>query len=114
MLTAPVERAHPVVPLALVIERLKPPSKKPQVILAAFNRSPMVLPDMLKFALVEEQTSPVGSASPISVIPPLPSATVAEATFRGLMTPLVWPEMRLTAPTVEGPKLVPKEWSLSA
>ena len=27
------------------------------------------------------------------------------------MTPLVWPEMRLMAPGVEGPKVVPKEWS---
>jgi hypothetical protein len=51
----------------LVTERLKPPSKKPQVTPPVFSRSPMFLPDMLKLALVEEQTSPPGSASLMSV-----------------------------------------------
>ena len=30
------------------------------------------------------------------------------------MTPLVWPETRLSAPCVEGPKMVLNEWSFMA
>ena len=66
MLTEPVERAQPVVPLEFVMLRSKPPSKQPHVRLAALSRSPMFLPDMLKFLLVEEQMSPAGSASLMS------------------------------------------------
>src|ERR1700720_4205976 len=125
MLTAPVARLpvasfgrHPVpeamTPLALVLvmERLKPPWKKPQEMPAAFNRSPMFLPDMLKYEVVEEQTSLAGSASLMSVKPPWPSGMTVPVVPTWLMTPLVWPEMRLMAPGVEGPKVEPKEWSL--
>ena len=58
--------------------------------------------------------SPVGSASLIAVSPPLPSATTALPGLTALMTPLVWPETRLRAPGVEGPKVVLKEWSFIA
>src|SRR5882757_11317749 len=114
MLTAAVERAHPVVPLELVMVRSNPPSKKPHVTLAALSRSPMFLPDMLKFLLVEEQMSPAGSASLMSVNPPLPSATTAVPGLTALITPFVCPEIRLRAPGVDGPKVVLNEWSLIA
>ncbi len=54
----------------------------------------MFLPDMLKLDVVEEQISPVGSASLMSVKPPWPSSTMEDATLSGLITPLVWPAAR--------------------
>ena len=74
----------------------------------------MFLPDRLIDEVVLEQISPVGSASPMSVSPPDPSATTAVPGLTVLMTPLVWPEMTLIAPGVDGPKMVLKEWSFMA
>ena len=54
-------RLQPVVPLGFVMVRSKPPSKKPQVMPAAFSRSPMFCAAHLQPApLVVEQTSPIG------------------------------------------------------
>src|ERR1700678_1839173 len=107
-------RAQPVVPFAFTIERLNPPMKPPQVMPAASNRSPMLWPPncaCVRFGL--EQTSPSGSASPIRVIPPLPSLTSYPGVgagglgFRPATTPFVWPDTRLPEPGVEGPDVVP-------
>jgi hypothetical protein len=84
-----VERAQPVVPLGLVMVRSKPPSNQPQVSLAVLSRSPMFLPDRLIDEVVLEQMSPVGSASPISVSPPFPSAMTAPPGLTVLTTPFV-------------------------
>ena len=63
-----VLRRQPVVPLALMTVRSKPPWKKPQVMLAALSRSPMLGPVMwTRASEVLEQTSPAGSASPMRV-----------------------------------------------
>src|ERR1700759_972791 len=91
------EREQPVVPFALVTPRSKPPSNHPQVTPALLSRSPMFWPLMLVFLLVEEQTSPAGSASEISAWPPLPSGTAELPRLSGLSTPSVWPETRLRA-----------------
>src|ERR1700733_1726985 len=104
MLTAPVARLpaasfgkHPVVPLELVMPRLKPPANIPQDTPALFSRSPMFLP-VIWTVLGEEQTSLVGSSSPMRVKPPWPSATTPLAAPDEAIAPLVWPETRLTAP----------------
>ncbi len=74
----------------------------------------MFLPDMLTDEVVLEQMSPVGSGSPITVKPPFPSGMTPLPGLTVLMTPLVWPETRLMAPGVDGPKVVLKEWSFMA
>ena len=54
---------------------------------------------------------------PLLVLPvAVPSDTTALPGLTELAgsTPLVWPEMTLSAPLVEGPKTVPKEWSFMA
>src|ERR1700733_1163369 len=93
----------------------KPPSNQPQVMLAVFRRSPTFLPAIsVVGAVVDEQMSPCGSLSPNIVKPPWPSATMLLMVLVGLVpllaakptAPLVWPEIRLTAPSVDGPKFV--------
>src|SRR5215475_8633518 len=95
--------------------RLKPPMKEPQGILAVLSRSPIVLTfGKLPWAVVGlEHKSPVGSISPIMVIPPLPSSirlpVVMEFVF---VTLLVWPANILSAPGVDGPYWSAQELSL--
>src|SRR5580692_4632720 len=97
--------------------RSKPPSNQPQVTPLVFSRSPMFLLVMVAVTPdVVEHVSPVGSESPIMVRPPLPSATAAllEGVPLAGMSPSVCPEIRLTAPGLEGPKFVVHMLSLRA
>jgi len=64
--------------------------------------------------VVVEQTSPAGSASLMSVNPLAPSSVKLPVPLELLITPLVWPLIRLIAPTVDGPYVVPYELSLMA
>src|ERR1700678_568332 len=98
------------VPLGLMTVTSTPPWNQPQLSPAVLSRLPTLVPD--NCALNEpalEQTSPRGSASPISVQPPCPSET---SSLDGVlvavawMMPLVCPETRLTAPGLEGPNCV--------
>src|SRR5579885_609810 len=101
-------RLHPVVPFELVTDRSKPPMNAPHEIPAALSRSPIFLPAIWTWLRVgAEQTSPTGSASLISVSPPLPSLTSKLLLgFRLTAIPLVCPDMRLSAPGVDGPNTV--------
>src|SRR5579859_7263829 len=103
-----VLRLQLVVPLLLVIPRLKPPSNQPQVTEAEFIRSPTFLPVKKPLSVLLEQVSPLGSTSFVRVLPPWPSLTKYVVRLWAVeMKPLFWPEMRLMAPGVDGPY-----WSL--
>src|ERR1044071_5578940 len=113
-------RVQPEVPLLLVMFRSKPPMNEPHEMLAALSRSPMFLPAIRFWSPAGlEHTSLSGSVSPIIVQPPWPSAMacVAENIVNGLLgmiMPLVWPEIRLIAPGVDGPNCVVHELSFIA
>src|SRR6185312_678113 len=92
---------------ALVAVGRKPPSNQPHVMLLALSRSPTFLPDIVTPPLPQSSSEAAGSGSPITVPFSTPLAT-------GGVAPCVWPLMRLIAPTVEGPKFVLNELSLSA
>src|SRR5260221_662237 len=93
----------------VVLEGLKPPWNQPQVMPLAFKRSPTLVPLMLiRLEKLLAQSSRSGRGSPITV----PLATLL-ATSDGV-APWVWPAIRLSAPTLEGPKVVLKELSLIA
>jgi hypothetical protein len=62
-----VLREQPVVPFSFTVDRLKPPSKKPQLMPAVLSRSPMLTPSICALLLAEAQVSPVGSTSLIRV-----------------------------------------------
>src|SRR5579859_1268650 len=120
---------QPVLPFALMVCRLKPPTNEPHGILAALSRSPTFLLVMPTVRLVAgpEQTSKVGSMSWISVRLPSglgtasPSAkmavvnaadptggtTVPSKNFAPAgavkTAPLVWPAHMLSKPGVDGP-----------
>src|SRR2546421_12590788 len=83
----------------------KPPVNQPQVTPLSFSRLPTLRPDIATLSRVVH-TSPLGCGSPVTV----PSVT----SVLGPEAPWVWPDTRLSAPTVEGPKLVPYELSLIA
>src|SRR2546428_506000 len=87
----------------------KPPWNQPQVTPFAFSRSPMFLSfgSTVVVTSLVSQISPAGCGSPITV----PFAVTA-----GLVVakPCVCPEMRLSAPGVDGPNPVPYELSLIA
>src|SRR4051812_15256251 len=92
---------------------------EPHVTLAALNRSPTFLPAIRFWSADTEHTSLSGSVSPIIVQPPRPSAIawVAENRLKsrfGEIIPLVWPEIRLIAPGVDGPNWVVHELSFIA
>src|SRR5882724_3849319 len=98
---------HTATPLFTAVGR-KPPWNQPQLMPLAFSKSPMFWPlTVMLLALGEEQSSSAGLGSPITV----PLATLKDADAEA---PWVWPEIRLRAPGVEGPKVVPKELSLNA
>src|SRR5665213_3451455 len=97
-------RRQPVVPLRLTLVRSKPPAKNPHDIFDSVNISPIFRPVICTNASeVDEQTSPEGCGSPIRVNPPLPPATILPSAFWSFTTPLVWPETRSIAPSVDGP-----------
>src|SRR4051812_45794761 len=95
----------------------KPPSNQPQVTPFRFNRSPTLRPSIstvpLPFAVPPAsapQSSSAGSGSPVTVtgLNPETLPPANEVARRPLP---VWPETRLIAPTVEGPKFVSNELS---
>src|SRR5262245_44999170 len=90
---------------AAALEGLKPPWNQPQVTLRLLSRSPMFLPDIVMPPALA-QSSLNGCGSPIIVL------FSTEPAMFGMSEPCVWPEIRLIAPTVDGPKLVPNELSL--
>ena len=92
--------------IGFVMSRLNPPIKPPQEIPEALSRLPMFCPDMVRFVVFDEQTSPFGSASLITVDDPAPPATIAKLAAVVPVAPLVWPEIRFSAPGVDGPNPV--------
>src|SRR5947207_3277402 len=94
--------------IVLTMLRLKPPMNDPQVTPDPLSRSPMFLLPMVTWLRVAaEQTSPIGSGSPITVSEPsLPPLVSSPVPLRVAVTPLVWPETRLITPGVEGPNVV--------
>src|SRR5262245_16359550 len=92
-------------------EGLKPPWNHPQEIPLALSRSPTFFPDIAAFAaeaMVQSSNSATGRGSPMIV----PLATLSR--MSGVVAPWVWPEIRFSAPGVEGPNVVLKELSLMA
>src|ERR1700730_14919211 len=91
------------------VQLSKPPLNQPQVIPLAFRRSPT----FLFFESVDVDVSRVSHLSPVACGSPI---TVAAAVTAGLVVakPCVCPEIRLSAPGVEGPKFVEYELSLIA
>jgi len=106
-------RLQPVVPLLLMVCRLKPPTNEPQGMLAALSRSPMFLA-VEETAVPGEHTSKVGSTSPISVMPPCPSASSLPLVPTPATMPLVLPANISSRPGVDGPKASPQALSLIA
>ena len=79
----------------------------------------MFFPVKLFWSAAVEQTSPTGSVSPMSVQPPFPSGVtwLVDMVAGSLLVkakPLVWPEIKLMAPGVDGPNVVVHELSLRA
>src|SRR5208282_1400804 len=86
---------------------LKPPWNHPHVTPAAFKRSPIFCP-FIAIVVLAEQSSYVGSASPMTV-------PFAETPGRlAGVAPAVLPETKFSAPGVDGPNVVPKELSFKA
>src|ERR1700691_1366460 len=109
-----VERAQPVVPLLLMVCRLKPPTKEPQGMLAVLSRSPMFLAFDEVVVVLLDHRSPVGSTSPIKVKPPVPAGGSCLLVPPPGTKPLVWPANILIAPGVDGPYWSPQALSLIA
>src|ERR1700750_929979 len=80
---------------------LKPPWNQPQLTWWALSRSPMFLPESTTLAAPLLQSSSVGGGSPMIVL------FSTEPEMLATSVPCVWPEIRLIAPTVDGPKFVP-------
>src|SRR5215471_7566509 len=102
--------AHTAVPPTTEDGR-KPPWNHPQVITLALSRSPTFVPDIAAFgavAIVQSSKSAIGRGSPMM----LPFATLSG--ISGVVVPWVWPEIKFSAPGVEGPNVVLKELSLMA
>src|SRR5690349_526964 len=92
---------HTAVPEFTAVGR-KPPWNQPQLTPLALSRSPMFWPlIVMLLGLGDEQSSSAGFGSPITV----PLAT-PPGTDDGV-APWLWPAIRLSAPGVEGPKVVP-------
>src|SRR5215469_5676885 len=96
---------------------LNPPSNQPQVIPLRLSRSPTFLPVICTVPLPvtvppasAPQSSKAGSGSPVTVTG-VKLATFPPAKVLARRPLPVWPETRFKAPTVDGPKLVPKELS---
>src|SRR5260370_32021469 len=99
---------QPVVAYDFTTDSAKPPMNEPQVTPAALNRSPMFLLPMVTWLRVGlEQTSPIGSGSPVTVSEPsLPPITSSPVPLRLAVTPFVCPETRFINPGIYGPKVV--------
>src|SRR5271165_5779444 len=98
--------------MCLALGFLNPPSNQPHVNPLALSKSPTFLPVIAKVG-APEAISPVGSASDISVpTPPGPGATSITVSVIAGDAPCVCPEIRFSAPGVEGPVTVPYELSL--
>src|SRR5579885_500817 len=98
------EEPHTALPFVVLVGA-KPPSNQPQVIFLAFSRSPMFGP-LIAAVAPTEQSSNVGSRSPMTV--PFSTLLLVPVTT----APCVWPEIRLSAPGVDGPNSVSKKLSL--
>src|SRR5947209_612169 len=88
----------------------KPPSNQPQVTPFALSRSPM----FRLFGSIEVLTSRVSQMSPAGCGSPIIVVFVVTAMPNDVASgekPCVCPDMRLTAPTVDGPKFVSYELS---
>src|SRR6516164_298793 len=101
---------HTADPPAVVDVGAKPPWNQPHVTFCLLSRSPMFVPEteaLAALAIVQSSFAAGGRGSPM---------TVPLLTFPGLsgVAPCVWPLMRSSAPTVDGPKFVPYELSLIA
>src|SRR6267142_4267357 len=88
----------------------KPPLNQPQVIPFSLSRSPT----LRLFGSTEAEVSRVSQMSPVGWGSPntVPAAVTAKG--RSGVNPCVWPETRLRAPGVDGPKTVEYELSLMA
>src|SRR6266567_6144973 len=98
----------------------KPPSNQPQVMPFRFSRSPIFLLVICTVALPvavppasAPQSSRAGSGSPVTVTGEEVSTWPLAKVKADCPLP-VWPEIKLIAPTVDGPKLVSKELSFMA
>src|ERR1700739_4406705 len=82
---------------------LKPPWNHPHVIPLPLSRSPTFVPAIAAFggvAMVQSSLAAIGRGSPMIV----PLVTLLG--ISGVVAPWVWPEIRFSAPGVEGPKPV--------
>src|SRR5437667_12912535 len=89
---------------------LKPPWNQPQLTPFAFSRSPM----LRSFGSICVVTSRVSQMSPAGCGSPMIVVFVVTAMPNDVASgekPCVCPDMRLTAPTVDGPKFVSYELS---
>ena len=123
-----VNRAQPVLPLALTVFRSNPPSNQPHVMSLALSRSPMLRPDMVIWSMVGlEHTSLLGIGVADHGDVARGVAGVSERLMGrmqqlagGVCTlvvwekPLAWPEIRLMAPGDDGPNWRAKLLSLIA
>src|SRR5262249_38595508 len=104
------ELAQTALPLTVEVG-LKPPVNQPQVTPCLFSRSPMFVPDiavLVAVAIVQSSFAASGRGSPITVpLETLPATS-------GVVAPCVWPLIRFSGPTVDGPNTVSYELSLIA
>ena len=97
--------------LAWVCEQLrKPPLNQPQVTPLAFSRSPM----LRLFGSIDVEVSRVSQISPVGWGSPNTVPPAVTAKGRSGVKPWVCPEMRFSAPGVDGPNTVEYELSLIA
>src|ERR1700674_571361 len=97
----------------------KPPWNQPHEMPLALSRSPTFVPEIVimlvpcNFGLVRTQSSSPGRGSPMTepvvfapAMLPLALAGTPFGRFAPRVAPKVFPEMRFTAPGVEGPNVV--------
>src|SRR5258705_531152 len=114
-------------PAALVEVGLNPPWNQPQLTFLALSRSPMFLRGggaggLVGVWLAPEQSSWGGWGSPYTVprpalfsgLTPPGSSPLAPVLGSTGKAPPVWPEIRLSAPGVDGPNVVSQLLSLIA
>src|SRR5262245_35424877 len=121
------QTANPVGESAAVTVGLNPPWNQPHVMPLRFSRSPTFVPSMaprlkVDVWLVSAQSSHAGSGSLMTVPTPAPfgdcttkgSDVMVCVTELTATMPCVLPEIRFTAPGVDGPNTVSNELSLIA
>src|SRR5260370_11191658 len=92
------------------VQLAKPPWNQPQVTPFAFSRSPM----FLLWGSTDVELSRVSHLSPVGCGSPMTVPLAAGTALPSAENPWVCPEMRLSAPGLDGPNVVLNELSFIA